>query len=236
MTTAPTSLPHHPRLAPTWLAGAFVLALIAISIGFAVQREERTTGATGSGVAGTQVRHLDPFSRIDLAGANTVSVRVGSPQLVTVRGDDNLLERVTTTVAGGTLSIGNRGSFETHSPMSVAISVPILDAVALSGSGTISIIGVRGQAFGAELSGAGTIQASGWVDRASATLGGTGTILLGGLVARDAEAAVDGTGTIEVYAADSLDARITGTGSIEYSGSPSTVNRHIDGTGSISGG
>jgi putative autotransporter adhesin-like protein len=234
MTTAPTSLPHHPRLVPTWLAGAFVLALIAISIVFAVQREGSTDGGAGSGVPGSQVRHLASFSRIELAGANTVSISVGAAQLVTIRGDDNLLDRVTTTVADRTLTIGNRGSVRTNAPMSVDVAVPRLAVVSLSGSGTISFVGVRAPAFLVELSGAGTIQAAGSVNRSSATLSGTGTIDLGGLIARHATAVLHGSGTIDVHASGSLDATITGVGSIECAGSPPKIRRTITGTGAIS--
>lgn len=237
MATAPTSFPHHPRLAPTWLASAFVLGLIAVSIAFAAHREGPTTGTgetAGSGVGGVEVRHLEPFSKIDLAGANLVSIGVGAPQLVMVRGDDNLLTRVTTTVADGTLVVDNRGTFQTKAPMSVAVAVPRLTEVMLSGSGTITVADVDDQTFTAELSGSGTIEATGWVDRISATLSGTGTLRLN-VIARHATAELDGTGTIFLHASESLDATITGTGDIRYSGSPSKINRNIMGAGTISG-
>jgi hypothetical protein len=237
MTSAPSSISHRPRMMPIWLAGTFVLVLIAISIAFAVQREHGTTNGSreGSGVAGTQVRHLEPFSAVDLAGANTVTIRVGPAQQVTVRGDDNLLDRVTTAVSAGTLAIGNRGSFRTTAPMNVDIAVPELTGVTLSGSGTIAVSGMEADTFTVRLPGAGTIDASGQVHRISATLGGAGTIQLTGLIARDAVAVIDGSGTIVLYASRSLDARIAGTGTIEYTGSPRNVSRHLTGTGSISG-
>jgi preprotein translocase subunit SecG len=235
VTSAPSSLPHHPRTTPVWLAGLFVLILIVLSITFRAVREEETggTGLAGSGVTATQVRHLDPFSAVDLAGANTLVIGVGAVQRVTIRGDDNLLDRITTTVTEGTLDIGNRGSFRTDAPMSVDITVPSLTGLTLSGSGTVTITGMEAHAFAIRLPGAGTIQASGSVDHLSATIDGAGTILLGDLIARDATVGISGTGTIEVYASGSLDARITGTGTIQCSGAPSTVARRITGTGSI---
>jgi hypothetical protein len=46
---------------------------------------------------------------------------------------------------------------------------------------------------------------------------------------------MDGTGVINVHATSTLDATLTGTGSIIYSGSPS-VTTHNTGTGSVTGG
>lgn len=235
MTTAPTSLRRRPRMSPVWFAGAVILVLIAVSIALAVQRNDPTSNdpREGSGVIATQVRRLEPFSSVDLAGANTVSITVGSDQRVAVTGDDNLLDRVITTVSGGALAIDNSGDFRTHTAMTVDIEVPTLSAVTLSGSGTITVVGVTGESFTVRLPGAGTIEGSGRVDDVSASIDGSGTIEIADLMARDAIAGIGGSGTILLYASRSLDATIKGTGSIVCSGSPSEVARRVTGTGTI---
>ena len=69
-----------------------------------------------------------------------MTVRVGGKQSVVVHGDDNLLSRITTRVRAGSLVIGNTsGSFTTKAPMSVDVTVPSLDALALSGSGVFVV-------------------------------------------------------------------------------------------------
>jgi hypothetical protein len=189
----------------------------------------------GSGVEVTDPRELAPFAALELAGANTVTVRVGPAQAVAVTGDDNLVDKVTTTVRADRLVIDDRGSFDTDTPMSVTVSVPSLEALSLSGMGTVTVVGVTGPELTADLSGTGTLVVSGSVDRLTATQSGFGTLELGDLAARDVIARLDGTGDLNVQALSTLDATLTGTGSIVYSGSPS-VTTHNTGVGSVTAG
>jgi hypothetical protein len=200
-----------------------------------VARDDDTSssaGVRGSGRSTTDFRATAPFTRIDLAGTNTMVIRVGSPQSVAVTADDNLVDHISTNVRGGTLVVADHGSFTTKSPMRVAVSIPSLDGVTLSGAGTVTVERVAGAEFTATLSGTGTLVVSGTVERVTAVLTDSGTVALGDLVARDAIARLDGTGTIHVHATSTLDASLTGTGSIVYSGNP-TVTAHNTGTGSI---
>jgi hypothetical protein len=214
------------------LTAALLLALLIASLRDGGNGSSVTTH--GSGSAATEHRELADFTRIELAGTNRVTVRVGAAQSVAVTADDNLLDQVTTTVRGGNLVIGDRGSFTVETPMSVAISVPSLDGVTLSGTGAMTVEGVTGTEFVADLFGTGALKVSGTADRLTAVLSGTGTLDLPDLVAREVTARLDGTGEIHVHATSSLDATLTGTGSIVYAGEPA-VTAHNTGTGSIKG-
>jgi hypothetical protein len=214
-----------------------IAAVVAIAALAALVNLAADDGGTmrGSGVEVTDQRELAPFAAIELAGANTVTVRVGPAQAVAVTGDDNLVDNVSTTVRANRLLIDDRGGFDTEAPMSVTVSVPSLDALSLSGMGTVTVVGVTGPEFTADLSGTGTLVVSGSVDRLTATQSGFGTLELGGLAARDVIARLEGTGDVNVQATSTLDATLTGTGSIVYSGSPS-VTRHNTGVGSVTAG
>jgi Putative auto-transporter adhesin, head GIN domain len=235
---AVVSRPGHHRRAPRLrvglaaVVGVAAVAAIVVLVDLAVRSDGDSTH--GSGVTATEYRELAPFAAVELAGANTVTVRVGPAQSVAVTADDDLVDQVTTTVRSGRLFIANDGSFTTEAPMRVAVSVPSLDGVTLSGTGTVIVEGVTGTDFVADLSGTGTLAASGTVDRLTAVLSDTGTVELQGLVAQDVIARLEGTGDINVHATSTLDATLTGTGSIVYFGSPS-VTTHNTGTGSITG-
>lgn len=235
---AAASQPAHDRPAPWLRIGLVVViavvavAAIVVFVDVAARNDDDST--RGSGVAATEYRELPPFATVELAGANVVMVRVGPAQSVAVTADDNLVDHVTTTVRSGSLFIDDYGSFTTETPMTVAVSVPSLDGVRLSGTGTVTVEGVTGTDFIADLSGTGTLEASGTVDRLTAVLSASGTVELRGLVAHDAIARLEGTGEINVHATSTLDATLTGTGSIVYSGSP-FVTTHNAGTGSITG-
>ena len=221
LTTAPAAIPH--RHVPYRLIFAFVgvLAVAAVAVGIVLAVRDSgasSTGVKGSGVAVTQSRSVAGFTAVELAGANNVAVHVGSPQAVTVHGDDNLLEYVTTLVQDGTLAIGQTRSFSTKSPMSVEITVPALNAVTLSGAGVLNVDGVKAYDFSVRAPGIGTL-----------SVAGTATTL-------DATATVSGTGRLLVNASRSLDATVSGVGSIVYTGSPSELTKNVTGTGAITGG
>lgn len=218
------------------LVVAVVAALVVVALVSRHGNDSGTGNTHGSGVPATQTRDLPAFTELDLAGTNAVTVQVGSPQSVRVTADDNLVDNVTTNVRSGALVIGEVGSWSTKSPMRVDVTIPSLDRVALTGTGTITVSGVSAIGFTAELKGTGTVVAAGSADRLTAVLSDSGTLALSGLVARDVTARLDGTGTIRVTATSSLDADLGGTGAIVYSGNPPIVTKNIAGTGSITAG
>ncbi|MFI5054161.1 MAG: GIN domain-containing protein, partial [Acidimicrobiia bacterium] len=153
----------------------------------------------------------------------------------TVHGDDNLMRFVSTTVRDGSLAVGQSRSFITTRPMSVEITVPALDAATLSGAGVLTVTGVAADHFTVRAPGSGVLVVTGTATTLDAILSGTGDVRLDGLAARDATASVSGTGRLLVNASHSLDATVSGVGSIVYSGSPTDVTKNVTGTGSITG-
>jgi hypothetical protein len=218
------SAPGRTTWVLTVAGGLALIGTLAVVIGVLASHDSRgaaePSSITGSGISITDERELAPFSSVELAGANRVTIHVGAPQSVAVSGDDNLVGRVTTVVDDGRLVIDNIGSFSTTAPMSVDISVPSLDSLSLGGTGAIDVDGISGDRFDAELAGAGTVTVMGSVDLARASLTGTGTIDLHRLGAARGIAELEGTGTIEIDAASTLEATLTGTGSIMYTGTP----------------
>jgi hypothetical protein len=209
-----------------------VVATIALIASVGCREAPSSSSTRGSGVPVTVRREVAPFATVELAGANTVVIHVGAPLSVAVVGDDNLVGRVTTVVRADRLVIDNPGNFTTKTPMRVAVSVPSLDGVELSGAGTVTVDGVASADFLAELPGSGTLEVSGTVQRVTAVLGGAGTLDLHDLVATDGAAQLQGTGTIRVHAIATLDATLTGTGTIFYRGKP-TVTARNSGTGTV---
>ena len=214
-------------------AVALVVAVLAIAIAIAAAFDDDSSHTErGSGVAITEDRNVSSFASVEVAGDNDVMIHVGSPQAVAVTADDNLVDRVTTTVRDGRLVIDNVGSFTTTAPMQVVASVPSLDEVELSGTGSITISGMAEDEVVATLSGTGTLAASGTSARLTAVLAGSGRLDLHDLVAGDVTARLDGTGEIRVHATSTLDATLIGTGTIRYSGEPAVTSRNA-GTGTI---
>ncbi len=220
MTVAPTPLPRRPEThRPPAAILVTVLAFLAIAVLISVVAHGHTFGSSGSptvrgsGTPAVETRALPPFTGVTMAGDCNVAVRIGTPQRVAISADDNLLRTVKTTVRSDTLRITTPGSFSAVTPMRVAITVPYVDALRLSGTGAML--------------------ASGSTPTLFATLDGTGAMRLSGLVARDVHATLSGTGAIAVTATRSLAAAIPGTGQITYGGFPQQVTQSITGAGAV---
>ena len=226
--------PTRARRGLRWLAVVVLVSAVIIATLIARSTDFGSSSTLqGSGVAVRQARTVAAFTAVDLAGSNNVTIQVGRGRSVVVRADDNLVRHVTTHVKAGTLVIDNTGSFSTKTPMTVAISVPRLTALRLSGSGTVVAHGIAAARFTVDLSGSGTVRAGGRATRLAATLGGSGQEELVALVARDVRAVVAGSGEIRATASDRLDATVSGSGAIDYAGNPGHVRTRVTGSGTI---
>jgi hypothetical protein len=217
------------------VAGFLILVGITVAIAASHRSHESSVGTPihESGIAMTSQRDVAPFDSVDLGGAANVNVRQGSRAAVVVRADDALLARVGTTVRNGELAITTRGSFTSTTPIRVDVTAPSLSRVSLTGTGTITVEDVNSPELSIETTGTGTLTASGRADRLHADLTGSGQIDLRHLVAHDAVAEVSGTGVITVYATESLDAHVSGVGSIVVAGHPHHLTEHVSGTGEV---
>ncbi len=208
-------------------------ALVAVLIGSDLFSGSTPT-LTGSGVALTQTRRLPPFGSVDVTGLTNLTVQVGPRQSVVVRADDNIVSRITTRVVSGKLVIGNKpGRYSVRTPIEVRLAVPSLGALTLEGSGDINARGIHAGALNVSLAGFGTIRASGTAASLHVTLSGAGDAQLDQLTARDATAVITGDGEVLLTATNSVNATITGNGTIRYRGDPRHVTSSVTGSGAI---
>ena len=180
----------------------------------------------GSGAAMTETRSVGAFTRVELAGGATVHVHPGSPQAVTVSGDDNIVPLVTTRVENGTLVVDQEKNrdFATREPLVVDIRAPGLTASVLSGAGSMTVDGV---------SGLGSLDVAGAVLGLHADVSGSGSALLDHLVSKDATVVLSGMGSAHVFATHSLNASVDGMGSVVYGGNPQHVQKQVTGAGAV---
>jgi len=188
----------------------------------------------GSGHVVASMRHVGSFSGIKVEGSADVHVVIGGRTAVSVRGDDNIVKIVDTTVQGSTLVISEHDtSFKTDVPLTVTVATPALTTSTFGGVGTMQIDRIRSARFTATFGGAGQLALSGRTERLVLTLGGTGAADAAALTAQSARVIVAGTGTAHVIATRELDATVSGTGTIVYGGGARIVRTHVSGTGSI---
>ena len=120
--------------------------------------------------------------------------------------------------------------------MSVEVEVPTLNALTLTGNGNMVVSGIEAESLMVSVPGNGTLTASGTAKRLDVTVSGSGTVQSTRLVANDARAVVSGSGSIFITATKTLDASVSGSGAILYTGNPQDVTKSVTGTGAITGG
>ena len=111
--------------------------------------------------------------------------------------------------------------------------MPELAAAKVSGAGELNVDGVLGQQLDLSISGAGDVKASGQVRNVSTKISGAGSADLQQLVTETSEVKISGAGHADVFATESVSARVSGAGSVNCYGNPADVRRHVSGAGKV---
>ena len=145
-----------------------------------------------------------------------------------------------------------RGFWNSPGPIDYQLSLPELDAVTIdgagdvtaravptesltvrvSGAGDVLITDVDAQQVTVQIDGTGSVQLRGEADQVDVHIEGAGEFHGDQLTTRTAVAGIDGAGDITVHATDTLDASITGAGTIRHTGD-AEVTENIDGLGEV---
>jgi hypothetical protein len=134
--------------------------------------------------------------------------------VVEVSGDDNIVPLVTATVNGGVLHLDTTESIRPNLKLVVRVVSPKIESIDVSGAADVLASGFEGERLRVDLSGAAGIEIDGKVGELEVSLSGAGRVNARKLVTQKAKVDVSGAGKVEVNATDSLDATISGAGTI----------------------
>jgi hypothetical protein len=191
------------------------------------------SGVAGSGHVRTETRNVRGFDAVELSRIGSLAIRQSDVDSLQVQADDNILPLVTSDVAGETLRLGIQpGTTIDPTTLRYLVTVQRLRGVSVSGVGDVAATGVDSPLVSVDLSGAGHLTLSGRVASQTVRLSGTGSYDGSNLASLDAHVAVSGTGSALVDASRTLDAEISGAGSVEYLGNP-RVTQSVSGTGIV---
>ena len=119
-----------------------------------------------------------------------------------------------------------------------SISLDSLDTddldVENSGVGTLKLNKVQADKINVKCSGVGDISIDGEALEVILSCSGVGSIHAQGLKANNTKATVSGVGSIQCYASESINGKVTGVGSLRYDGHPKKKDLNKPLTGSIS--
>ena len=212
--------------------------LTSFSISTAKAQQNRTVGDF------TGIKAGDAFN-ITLTQNDATSLKVNAPE--------NVQSQIKTEVKDGVLIISSEGNIKTDKPIEIAISIKALNNLDISGSSdvksenqltcdklTIESSGagdihleLKAAEVKADISGAGDLTLKGSAQMLEVTVSGAGDLKASNLEANKIKAKVSGAGDAKVNAIQSLDADVSGAGSIIYKGNPAERNVNITGAGSV---
>ena len=204
---------------------------------------------------GQQSYDLSGFSSVSFGVPGTCSVRQGNSFEVKIDGDDDDLDRLEVEVKGDRLVISSRkGNWNWNSgKIKARITMPKIEGLSVSGSGELvtdgrinvgdldmSVSGsgdIRAQLDGSvidgRISGSGKIIASGTANEIELSISGSGKFDGEDLKAQTVKARISGSGNARGYASEEVDATISGSGTVYYTGNPERKYSRASGSGKL---
>jgi hypothetical protein len=193
------------------------------------------------------------FNGIEVDGSLNVVVREGDLQRVEVEGQHALVDLIELDVRKGIWEIGTSKGYTTDRPFTVFITVPVLDHIAILGSGSVDAENVFGagktvlsnkgsgdleatnvneQRLITYLLGSGNVDITGTAANFDGQVQGSGNIEALGLSSGTANVVIQGSGDIALTAIEQLSATVEGSGNVRYRGKP-RVSSRILGSGTV---
>lgn len=243
------------------------LAALPLALGLAVsgctakETERGRTGESGTTDSGPQTTRdyaLSDFSAVSVTGPDDLRITMGEGFSISATGPQAEIDELEIERDGDRLSIGRRknGSFfggRNHVGVKIAVTMPRLTAVRLTGSGEVEADAMEGDAVEAVVTGSGDLKVarltaksvsmaisgsgdidvdSGTVDSSEYRVTGSGNIEAEGLAARTLDISITGSGDVEARASEAASVSIMGSGDASVVGGAKCSSRTL-GSGEV---
>ena len=214
----------------------WALPFIAVGVVAVVGACSTTSGSgvTGSGTPRTESRDVSGFSTIELTGSGNVIIEQNGTESLSIEAEDNLLSSLTSDVSSGTLRLGTKEGVDVDPtlPITYRVTVTDLAGLQLSGSGSLTAVGITTPAISTDISGSGDVTVDGTADNQTVTISGSGDYSARDLLSKNSSAEISGSGNVTLNTLDVLNVKISGSGNATYAGNPQ-VSQHISGSGEL---
>jgi hypothetical protein len=203
----------------------------------------------------TEQRSASGFTGIDVSTFGNVILSQGDSESITIRGSDNLVPIIKTSVRNGVLVIEtdeninvtgiNRENVPTYTIMVKDLSSLMISGAAeaemdrlttskleitMSGAGQFVLDQLTAESVNILLSGLGNVEVSGEAATARVEISGAGSVKAGDLKLQTADVSISGLGGATLWVTDSLTGTISGGGDVSYYGAP-RANTNTSGIG-----
>ena len=232
--------------------GAFVGFVAALAVAACTAAEKAASEVGSRGTEGpsadadrgdVETRSFDfaDFKGVGVGGIDKIDIKKGAAFSVTARGYAADLDDLDITLDDEGLSVGRKkksGWKNNRKPVTVTITMPELDSLAVGGSGSITAdeasgddvdlsIGGSGSINLAKLAaksasfsigGSGNIVTAGTADSAEINIGGSGSVNAADLKLTNVEISMAGSGSVAAAASGTADITMTGSGNVNLTG------------------
>ncbi|MDB5122524.1 MAG: hypothetical protein JWP94_653 [Mucilaginibacter sp.] len=236
-----------------------LLSVILLTAGS--QAFAKSYPAANTNISGVVDRHLSGFNAVNVAGPYDVYIKQGATESVKVEAPADMIDRVLTEVNGGVLKIYSKHnnwnwgfSWGHHRRIVVYVVAKELNSINISGSGDVSfkegitanslklrITGsgdmtgrVEVKTLESNITGSGDMRLSGRAENSAVGVVGSGDFTARNLVTVNSSVRVTGSGDAYVNASQRVDAAVSGSGDVHYSGTAKSINSKKSGSGDIS--
>jgi hypothetical protein len=190
----------------------------------------------GGGAVISDQRDVRDFYNVHIYGKTPVTITGGTTFKVEVKGYENLIPHLKTTVENGTLKIQFDNNVDvTNDNSEVHITMPSLVSLNSEGTGEVGVTGpfVNMDIFSVEKTGLGDITLNQTnAESFKLLINGNSNFKGFGLSCKNAIVTLIGNGIAELTVSDNLNATIRGNGIVYYKGNPA-VKTTIDGNGQV---
>jgi hypothetical protein len=212
-----------------------------------------TSAIKGEGEVVRQEITLPALKGIDLGFSGNVILTPGPVQKVVLEGQQNILDLIKRDVVGGNWKIYFSKNVKDVKNVTVYITLPAIETVALTGSGSVNTEGkfsglndlklsltgsgdinfeTDARSVDAHVSGSGDIEVSGSAGALEVTISGSGDVTATSLAVNSCEIHISGSGDAEVDVNGDLEVYISGSGDVYYRGNAS-VTAKVTGSGEV---
>jgi len=213
----------------------------------------------GNGNTITQTRQTANYDKVSVSGSFDVQLVRGEEGEITLKGEENLLEHIEVYVKNNVLILKVKDNINLSSSWNktITIEVPVIEitGVKLSGSGDISTqttlkatdfnaavsgsgdisLAIEATNLYVQISGSGDINLSGSADDLTVKVSGSGDVNAYDVAAQDATVTVSGSADVTLTVKGTLNAKVSGSGDIQYKGNPKKVVSKVSGSGDVNG-
>ncbi len=234
---------------------SFALTLFILGNLQTIAQNRNNTSIEGSGNVITKTVNTQPYSSINVSGSMDVYLEKGTEGNISVTAEDNVQDRIVVESDGTTLTISMKNNTSLRNTKKIKITVPFEDISEISLNGSGNVEGkdmLKSNSLALNIQGSGDIKVSIDATSLDAKLNGSGDMELSGkatdvevktigsgnfegkeLHSENAQIYISGSGDSSIFAKNSLKARIQGSGSIFYTGNPTTNDVKVMGSGKV---